>query len=500
MDSFNDASLSAYFPGLVDVCINDEGQLIYAILKDKELVLAQEHITETESFSIPERKHFQFTIPRAAEVLNYFTQKDETLYIDLLAYLKRFSALDEKQWTIVTHYVFLTYLHDHPGIDYCPYILFNAVPERGKSRTGKSVTYVSFRGIHLVELREATIFRYSQNFHGTLFFDLMDVSKKAERSGCDDILLLRYEKGAQCSRVLYPDQGAFNDTVYFDIYGPSIFASNQWLHKILESRCLPITMPNRPGNYENPRPELALELKERLTAWRAKHLLAQLTDMEPIDGISGRLWDITKPMFYVNSLLPVDSHILKEAVLSIAGEKVDSSKDTIEGRLIAIIKEITDENGYESSVEWSIKISDIHTRFNQDKSEDKHVSSQWIGKRLKSMSFRNRKVQGYSEIVITADEYDMILKQYGFTGRESSNPTKSLPNKIELNQDVLRVVDSSRESAHVQDEHYFNSPGEREWYYELVKILKKQGKSDKEIDVYAHNALEELRNPDDPPF
>ena len=174
MDSFNESSLSAYFPGLVDVCVDDEGQLIYVILKDGELVFAKEYVTETGSFSIPEKKHFQFTIPRAAEVLRYFAQDDESLYGNLLSYLKRFSALDDEQWVIVAHYVFLTYLHDHPDIDYCPYILFNAVPERGKSRTGKSVTYVAFRGIILNELREASIFRYSENLHGTLFFDMMD--------------------------------------------------------------------------------------------------------------------------------------------------------------------------------------------------------------------------------------------------------------------------------------------------------------------------------------
>jgi len=141
---------------------------------------------------------------------------------------------------------FLTYLHDHPGIDYCPYILFNAVAERGKSRTGKSVTYVAFRGIHLIELREATIFRYSQHLHGTLFLDLLDISKKAEKGGCEDILLLRYEKGAKCSRVQYPDQGPFNDTVYYDIYGPTIISSNEQPHKILETRCLPINIAELP--------------------------------------------------------------------------------------------------------------------------------------------------------------------------------------------------------------------------------------------------------------
>lgn len=129
-----------------------------------------------------------------------------------------FSALNEDQWAIVAHYVFLSYLHDHPGIDYCGYLLFFAVPERGKSRTGKSVTYIAFRGIHLVEMREATIFRYSEYLHGTLFFDLQDVSKKAERNGSDDILLLRAEKGARCCRILNADDGPFNDMSYFSIY------------------------------------------------------------------------------------------------------------------------------------------------------------------------------------------------------------------------------------------------------------------------------------------
>lgn len=345
MDSFNDPSLSAYFPGLVDVCINNDGQLVYVMIKDGELVHAQEYVTETETFSIPEKKHFQFTIPRADEVLRYFNQEDATLYDDLLSYLKRFSALDTDQWAIVAHYVFLTYLHDHPGIDYCPYLLFHAVPERGKSRTGKSVTYVAFRGIPLIELREANIFRYSQYLHGTLFFDLMDVSLNAERSNCKDILFTRYERGEKCSRVLFPDQGPFNDMVHYDVYGPTIFASNEELHKILESRCLPIIMPNRPGNYENPRKELVLvlvlELRARLNAWRAKNLSTTFADIKPIEGISGRLWDITKPMFFVNSLLSIDFQILKESILAIAGEKDESMKGTIEGRLVAIIKEIT---------------------------------------------------------------------------------------------------------------------------------------------------------------
>ena len=110
MDSFNASQLSAYFPGLVDVCINDDGQLVYAIVKDGKLVFEQEYKTETETFSIPDKKHFQFSLPRAAELIRYFTQEDPTLYEDVLSYLKRFSALDDEQWALVAHYIFLTYL------------------------------------------------------------------------------------------------------------------------------------------------------------------------------------------------------------------------------------------------------------------------------------------------------------------------------------------------------------------------------------------------------
>jgi hypothetical protein len=506
MDSFNDPVLSAYFPGMVDVCLDDDGNLVYAIIKDGELTFAPEYITETESYTIPERKHFPFSIPRASEVARYFNQDDESLYDDLITYLKRFSALDDEQWAIVAHYVFLTYLHDHPDIDYCGYLLFYAVPERGKSRTGKSVTYVAFRGIHLIELREATIFRYSQNLHGTLFLDLLDVSKKAERGGCDDILLLRAEKGAKCCRVQYPDQGAFNDTIYYDIYGSTIIASNEQLHTILETRCLPIIMPNRPGNYENPRQEFGIELKERLTAFRAKHLSTTFPEFVPIDGISGRLWDITKPLFYINSLLPVDHQTLEDSIIAIAGEKNESRKDTLEGRLVAIIKTITDDGKLDQNDEWSIRTGAIRDYYNQGRPDDRHVSPQWIGKRLKSMSFHNRIVHGYSEIRITKAEYATILKQYGYSEREShkpvNSPPDSLPDKAQQNQHHLNEVESGRELATSPPrKSTFSCIEEHDLYFNTMKELKEQGGLNREqMEHRAEMTVELWRRQNDDPF
>ena len=404
--------LTAYFPGLVKSARGRTGNCSSSPSRGANWW--PKRIREDQD--TPEREHLPFSVPRLAKVQEWYGREDTTLYADLLTYLQRFSALDDLQWSVVAHYVFLTYLHDHRGIDYCPYILFYAVPERGKSRTGKSVTYVCFRGVHLIELREATIFRYSQNLRGTLFFDLMDVWKKAERSGCEDILLLRAEKGAKCNRVLYPDRGPFKDTVYFDIYGPTIIASNEQLHKILETRCLPIIMPNRPGNYENPRLELALELRERLTAWRAKHLQAPLPCLEPPAGISGRLWDISRPLFQVGQLVnPEGRELLLRAILDIAGERSESKRETTEGHLVGIIRELTGEQGCEGLTEWTLKASDILRKFNENRPEDRKVSGQWIGKKLKSMSLAHRTVNGRSEILLTRQDYQALLDQYGGT-------------------------------------------------------------------------------------
>lgn len=487
--------LSAYFPGLVDVCEGEDGQLLYLTVMDGDLVFEESLSNHFGDLTPPGKQYLPFTLPRSAKVTEYFTQDDPNLYHDVLAYLQRFSALDEHQWSVVAHYIFLTYLHDHIHIDYCPYILFYAVPERGKSRTGKSVTFLAFRGVHLIELREANIFRFSDNIHGTLFFDLMDVWRKAERSGCEDILLLRAEKGAKCMRVLYPEKGAFKDTVYYGIYGPTIIASNEQLHKILDTRCLPIIMPNRPGNYENPRPELALELKERLTAWRAKVLSSPLPIIEPKEGISGRLWDISKPLFQIAALVnPQGEDLLKEAILSIAGERNESKKDTTEGKLIGIVKDLSAEQGLEGLPEWTVKTIDILRKFNEERPADKHVTAQWIGKKLKSLSLRHRTINGRSEIILTFDEYWTIIKQYGCISSESNEttktPTETLPVKTESSQDSTGVVGRSRVSAGPWKEKEFIeslSPEEQEECAERVAIMIADGRlmpEDAEEEAY----------------
>lgn len=450
---------SGYFSGLIELVRGENGKLLFMILKDGKVSITEKAETEEGIVVPPEVKHLpksiRLTIPDASTVIDWVKREDWTLYDDLVAYLRRFSYLDNEQMALAAHYVFLTYLHDHEEISYCPYLLFFAVAGRGKSRTGKSLTYVCFRGLHSLDMREAFIVRFSQNLHGTLFLDLTDLTKKIGRNGCEDMLLSRFEKGYESARILYPEKGRFRDTEYFETYGPTIIATNVKADDILETRCLPIDMLNMPGDYENPKPEYALELKARLTAWRVKNLTVTLPKISPLEGISGRLWDITKPLFQVERLVnPSNGMDLETGVLRIAGNKSANNRESLEGRIVEIICNLSEDRGLSELLEWSLKTADITDKFNERRPADKQISSTWMGMKLKSLSLRKRQVNGRSECIITRKDYKKLLMHYGLVDSEkypqitlsqvAPGPANPLPENITEFQAVTHLVGAGR--------------------------------------------------------
>lgn len=475
-------TLSASFPGLVDLVVDDGGNVAYLVKNEQSLEVATVWDIDGVLYSPPGKEQLPFVLPSANEVISWYkADNDKKLFEDVLSYLKRFSYLPDNQWLLVACKVFLTYLQDHPDIHYLPMIYFYAVPERGKSRTGKSIVYVSYRGIHTIELREANLFRFSQNLKATIFFDLMDLWKKAEKNGAEDILLLRYEKGAQVSRVIYPEKGAFKDTVYYDIYGPTLIATNEPVHKILESRCISITMPNRPGNYENPTPEKAQELKGRLTAWRAREMNRPLPEINTIEGLGGRLWDISKSLLQICKLVyPQGFDELKGALLEVAGTRIEDKKQSIEGKIIAILHTLSPKE----DSEWVIKTSDIIAELNRNKSDTQKLTPQYVGKKLKAMGIRTRHVHGMSECVLKISEFNTLLSQYGIENISPDICKNMLPNATTCYLPTESRDSTGRESAE-SEEHSTNiRPAEtleNSSQVGLVESGRELGKSGKEI-------------------
>ena len=405
----------AKFPSLIDVVLTDTGETAY-LIKDKngDLNLASKFDNCDGGFYVPpKKKELPFALPLAENVMEFYKNEDNKLFEDLVTYFKKFSYLPEEQWQMIMMSVFLSYLQDHDDIHYLPYLSFFAVPERGKSKTGKAMTYVSYRGIHVVELREANLFRYARDIGATLFFDIMNLWKKAVDNKVEDILLLRYERGARVSRVLYPEKGAFKDMEHYDIFGSTIFATNEAVDKILDTRCIPITMPNKPGRYEDPEPGKAQELKERLTAWRARVFDKPLPDIEVVPELNGRLWDISRPMLQVCRLVyPEGVQYLEEVLINISSQKKEEKGGYIEGQIVTALAELSPTRD-ESITDWNIWTSDVLNKLNADRSEDRKLAAQYLGKKLKAIGINKRKINGKSQLVITQTELDMLLEQYG---------------------------------------------------------------------------------------
>lgn len=419
--------MTALFPGLVDI-VEKEGGPVFLVKDGNSLRIKMTATVEGIEYAPPDKKHLPFWLPQADACLANYPKNDDALFDDLVGYFHRFSFLPDEDWLVIALYVFGTYLQDHPDIHYQAMIFFHAVPERGKSRTGKAIIYVAYRGIHLVDMRETNIFRFSANLGATIFFDIMDIWKKVERNGSEDVLLLRYEKGAKVSRVLYPERGAFADTVHYSIGGPTIMSSNTEIHKILGSRCLTFSMPNSPRNYENPTPEFGLKLKERLVAWRARVMDKSLPEVRLIEGITGRLWDITKPLFQICKLVaPEKFETLVEVIEDIAAQRVQEKKESFDGLLVQIIYEMTQDD----ADHYDISTSEITERFNKLWNGDKPKRPEWTGRKLKALGIPTDTKSRVSMARLSRRELNVLLSQYGYDTPVKSSKTSNTSQTVE---------------------------------------------------------------------
>jgi hypothetical protein len=326
---------------------------------------------------------------------------------------------------------------------------------------------VSYRGVHLGDMNSANIFRYSQNQSATLFLDCTDLWKTAMKAGGEDILLNRFEKGATVPRVLHPDRGAFHDQVHYKIFGSTIVATNEPASNIFESRCLSITMPNRPGEYENGKPEMGIPFKERLLAWRARMMDQRLPDIRPVEGVAGRLWDISKPLFQLSQMIkPEIVDDMHRVLLGMADKKAEDKKESIEGQIVAVLDELAD---FDNRHEVVLSVSEIRDKLNGAKDPRYQMSAIKVGLKLNSLSLRKTSVNGCRYVKMTKPELDLLKKQFGFIMRVDVPPKIS-----EIDEDTINQVESGREYRGLLDTPTQKNHYVIEWAKSDV-LLKKEG-------------------------
>jgi len=384
-----------------------------------ELSVTLEHELFGAQHYPPPRGQIPWLLPDGRRVLQHYQEDtDGKLFDALVEYHRAISELpSEAYYDLLAAWTLHTYWLE--AVHYSPILCFFAIAERGKTRTGKGLIYIAHRGIHVQSLRDPYLVRVAKYFQASLFFDVMDIWEEARKEGSADILLGRFEKGLKVPRVLYPDKGPFNDMVYYEVFGPTIIATNEPIHRILETRCLYIKMPETTRRFEAPvRPELALPLKERLVAFRARHLGESLPAISK--PTSGRLGDILQPL---QQLIRVARPEREQAFLALVRELEQQTliekADTLEAELLRTVASL--EHLVKGGLLPNKLIADT---YNKERPERTKVSYTKVGKRLSALGFEKAVLaDGASAIRWDQDKNQRLCEKYGL--RNVSDPSVS---------------------------------------------------------------------------
>jgi len=419
----SERTYTAVFDGLVDL-VQHEGEPAFLVSEDGKLRILTTVEQDGRRLVPPPREQIPWLLPRGAEVLRWVNEdSDSQLYDDLVAYHRAVSELpSEACYEFIAIWDLHTYLLE--GMHYSPELCFLAVPERGKTRTGEAIIHVAYRGIHVESLREAYILRFAANLGGTIFFDVMNLWRKAEREGSEDIILGRFERGFTVPRVLFPERGPHQDTAYYSIFGPTVIATNEAVHHILDTRAVTIAMPEARRRFEaEVTPESARPFRERLVAFRARHLGGELPEVRK--PTTGRLGDILKPLRQIVRLVRPDR---EEAFLAFVAdlqrERLQEKAETLESELLRSLDGLR-----EQVQEGVLPVRLVTQALNEGRPDKDRVSDQRVGRRLRSLGFqKGQRKEAGATILWDEEKLLRAMEAYGLTEiADSADSTAATP-------------------------------------------------------------------------
>ena len=423
----------ASFPNLIDLVLNDEE--VKFLLDTGELREIIEY--DNKIFKPPNQSDLDYLLPYYQKVndeANKHQHPDITddtdsklhrgckdclkLYDDLIEYHKQFSDLPNPlYYDLLVLWDFHTYLIEN--FIFSPIIYFFASKERGKTRTAKGMINVARHGIMTETLREANLIRWSRDQKATLLFDVKDFPKKVERSQSEDLIYGRVEKGVIASRVLFPEKGAFRDTVRFEVFGPTVVTSNRMIDETGESRAFIIDMKPTKNIFNiEPTPELGLSLKERLTGMRFTHFNKPFRKV--IKKEFGRLEDLLLGYAQmIKTLFPEKAKQFIALKKLIKEQKIESAVDSFEARILQVIINKVDivEEG---SV--CLTFEEICNEYNKDKRENLKIEERSMARVTKGMGFTSKRNSLGTKrgIFYDTDLIEQLKLMYGIVNFEDS--------------------------------------------------------------------------------
>lgn len=464
---------SAYFEDLVDLV--EVGGKTKFLTYDKKILDKAEingqtfYPPETVSWLLPNAEKVLSLIAKHSDGLDVSDAKlpqrqcnyCQSLYISIIDYFKTFSEmLTEYHY----HFLALMAFHSHliEKFNYSPILFLVGDGGRGKTPTLKALAAISRRGVFTETFREANIIRWGGDYKASLFLDTKNFPKKVEFANCEDVIYGRAERGVEAARVLFPEKGAFRDMKSFSTFGVTGATSNFMVDDLTEMRCVVFHMPFSPKVFNiDPTPELGLDLKNALTAFRLAHFSRPFINLKKqspgkMENYLIGIHQMVKTHF---PQFEKDYLFFKEEVKE---EKLETAESGFGARIIKLIVLL------EPSVEEGtlcLTYENICEKYNKDSTKNIYPKS--MSSILKGLGFRSRRnatgtLRGifYDEVLIKH-----LRKAYGVEGvwgnpsSGSSEESEITPNDSENTKYFQEELSDRQNSCYLcQGTSFYKNP------------------------------------------
>jgi hypothetical protein len=327
---------------------------------------------------------------------------------------------DERLYDVVAAWIFVSWLPE--AFNAVPYLWIMGPKSSGKTRLLEVLQCLCYRAMLAAHISDAALFRAIEAFHPTLLLDeASELYNGDNQSSIQNLLNSGYRRGQYVVRVGGIESGE-PKLELFDVYGPKAMAGLGGFKETLESRSILILMEKNIRGIEfTVDVDVAKKLRGRLLMWRFRRLsdinaVSDITRREVPRELSfcdGRFAELYTPLILVaNDGVEAIVSSAKDAYESV----MDEEKTSVEAQiLMAILK----TRPYLELGKFPTSV--VMEKFNEGLTEREKWGNRSIGRLLKRLGFRAKRLTGGSRGWVWEEARIMRLtKRYGTPPVETS--------------------------------------------------------------------------------
>lgn len=345
------------------------------------------------------------------------------LYEEIYFFVKEYLILKPSEYHIYTLWIMASWLVD--DFDTCPYLLFIAPKESGKSQAIILLQHLCYRAVLSISVTPAALFRSIELWHITLLIDeaesqvRMDTESGQALYGC---LNGGYKRDSYAIRI----EGDNRIPTTYDVFGFKGIASTKVFHPTLESRSIIINMTQGKPRKLIINKMSANILRSKLLYWRFS-TLTKLPLILP-ESRSGRIIEMFIPIFTVAQVFKHKvgiktvityeelEKILKDKIKELEGLRKEEEIESVEAQILQAVSRLEErcKEGY-TDERGMIKIAEVADYLKHecgwDEETGKEKINTTVGRRLKVMGLHTKHTMHGNVLDLIDEETIVCLKQ-----------------------------------------------------------------------------------------